>query len=67
MQREIDNKVQLGENINPLKDIVKVPVTDNTFDLKDVFQKVDKLRNLWEDGKMDYSLVRYLPSLATVF
>ena len=66
MQREISNKVQLGENLNPLKDIIKISAIDNTSDLKDVFKKVDKFGNLWEDGKMDYSLIRYLPGLATV-
>ena len=66
MQRETSNKIQLGENLNPLKDLPKVPAIDNTSDLKDVFRKVDKLGNLWEDGKMDHSLIRYLPGLATV-
>ena len=66
MQKEISNKVQLGENVNPLKDLLKVPANDNTSDLQDVFQKVDKFGNLWEDGKMDYNLIRYLPGLATV-
>ena len=66
MQKEITNKVQLGENLNPLKDLVNVPTVDNTSDLKDVFKKIDKLGNLWEDGKMDYNLIRYLPGMATV-
>ena len=30
------------------------------------FRKVVKLSNLWEDGKVDYSLIRYLPGLANV-
>ena len=63
-KREISTKIQLGENLNPLKDLLKVPSIDNTSDLKDVFRKVDKLGNLWEDGKVDYSLIRYLPNLA---
>ena len=66
MQRETSNKVQLGENLNPLKDLPKVPAVDNTSDLKDVFRKVKKLGNLWKDGKMDYNLIRYLPGLATI-
>ena len=64
MQREISNKVQLEQNLNPLKVLPKVPAVDNTSDLKDVFRKVDKLGNLQEDGKMDYNLIRYLPGLA---
>ena len=66
MQREISTKIQLGENLNPLKDLPKVPSIENTSDLKDVFRKVDKLSNLWEDGKVNYSLIRYLPGLANV-
>ena len=66
MQRETSNKVQLGENLNPLKDLPKLPAVDNISDLKDVFRKVKKLGNLWKDGKMDYNLIRYLPGLATV-
>ena len=66
MQREISNKVQLGENLNPLKNLPKVPAIGNTSGLKDVFQKVDKLGNLWEDGKIDYYLIRYLPGLAAI-
>ena len=53
MQREISTKIQLGENLNPLKDLPKVPSIDNTSTLKDVFRKVEKLGNLWEDGKVD--------------
>ena len=64
--REINNKIQLGENLNPLKDLPKVSSIDNTSDLKDIFQKVDKLGNLWEDGKVDYNLIRCLPGLANV-
>ena len=45
MQRERGNKVQLGENLNSLKDLPKIPAVDNTSDLKDVFRKVDKLSN----------------------
>ena len=57
MQREISTKIQLRETLNPLKDLLKVPSTENTSDLKNVFRKVNKLGNLWEDGKVDYSLI----------
>ena len=66
MQKEISNKIQLRGNLNPLKDVPKVPATDNTSDLKDIFQKIDKLGSLWEDGKTDYNLIRYLLRLATI-
>ena len=66
MQREISNRVQLVENLNPLKDISKVPSIDNTTDLKDVFGKVDKLTTLWGKGKADINLIRYIPGLTQV-
>ena len=49
-----------------MKDLPKVPAFDNTSDLKDIFRKIDKLGNLWEDGKIDYNLIRHLLGLATV-
>ena len=66
MQREIRNKVQLGENLNPLKDISKVPCINNIAALKNVFGKVDKLKTLWGEGKADISLMTYIPGLAQV-
>ena len=46
MQREISNKVQLGENLDAMKYLSKVPAIDNAFNSKDVFRKVDQLGNL---------------------
>ena len=43
MQREISNKIQLGETLNPLNDVSAVSSIENTSNLKDVFGKVDKL------------------------
>ena len=66
MQREISNKVQLRENLNPLKDISKGPSIDNTVDIKDVFGNVDKSTTLSGEGKADINLIRYIPGLALV-
>ena len=65
-QREISNKIQLGENLNPLRDISNVPSIDNVANLKDIFCKVDKVGVLWNKGEIDASLVRYIPSLSDV-
>ena len=61
MQREIGDKIQLGDTLNPLNDVSAVPAIDNTSNLKDVFAKIDKLEDLWDRGKADTSLIRYLP------
>ena len=66
MQREISNKIQLGETLNPLNNISAVLSTDNTSNLKDVFGKVDKLGDLWDKGTIDVSLIRYIPGLSNV-
>ena len=61
MQREIGDKIQLGDTLNPLNDVSAVPAIDNTSNLKDVFAKIDKLEDFWDRGKADTSLIRYLP------
>ena len=37
MQREIGDKIQLGDTINPLNDVSAVLAIDNTSNLKDMF------------------------------
>ena len=66
MQREISNKIQLGETLNPLNDVSAVSSIDNTSKLKDVFGKVDKLGDLWDRGQADPSLIRCIPGLSNV-
>ena len=66
MQREISNKIQLGETLNPLHDVSAVLFIDNTSNLKDVFGKVDKLGDLRDKGNTDASLRRYIPGLSNV-
>ena len=66
MQREISNKIQLGETLNLLNNISVVSSIDNTSNLKNVFGKVDKLGDLWDRGQADASLIRYIPGLSNV-
>ena len=68
MQREISNKIKLGENlnplrVNPLRDVSNVPSVDRVAHLRNVFGKVDKLGNLWDRGEADADLARYIPGL----
>ena len=46
MHREISNKIQLGNTLNPLNNVSAVSSIDNTSNLKDLFGKVDKLGDL---------------------
>ena len=68
MQREISNKITLGENlnplrVNPLRDVSNVPNVDSVAHLRNVFGKVDKLGNLWDRGEADADVARYIPGL----
>ena len=67
MQREISNKIQLGETLNPFKNISEDLSIDNVSNLKDVFGNVDKLEDLWEIETADATLTRYIPGLSTVW
>ena len=51
----------MGDKLNPLNDVSAVSSIDNTSNLKDVFAKIDKLGDLWDTGKADASLIRYVP------
>ena len=66
MQREISNKIQLREALNPLNDVSAVSSIDNTSNLKDVPEKVYKLGDLWVKGTTDANLIRYIPRLSNV-
>ena len=63
MQREIRNKISLGENLNPLRDVTNVSSVDNVANIRNVFSKVDKLGNLWDKGEADADLARYISGL----
>ena len=60
MQIKINNKVQIGQALNPLKNAAKLSSINNTSDLKDVFTKIENLKKLWDDGSMKNDLIRYL-------
>ena len=60
MQREIGDKIQLRDTLNLLNDVSAVPAVDNESNLKDFLGKIGKLGYLWEKGKADASLIRYL-------
>ena len=66
MQREISNKIQLGETLNLLNNVSAVSSIYNTSKLKDVLGTVNKLGDLWDRGQANASLIRYIPGLSNV-
>ena len=66
MQREVSDRIQLGQDLNPSNDISAIPSIDKQINVKDLLSKVDKLGDLWNEGKADESLARYLQGLTNV-
>ena len=56
----------MGDKLNPLNDVSAVSSIDNTSNLKDVFAKIDKLGDLWDTGKADASLIRYVRGVSEI-
>ena len=52
MQSEVSNRIQLGQDLNPLNDLSAVPSIDNQANVKDLFSKVDKLGELWDEESL---------------
>ena len=66
MQRNMSNKIQLGDTLNPLQDYGGVPANDNEGNLENLYSKVDKIGAFWKTGKADEDLSRYTPNILPV-
>ena len=67
MQRDITDKVQLAQNLNPLKDAMGVESFGYSADFDNMIQKLDKLKLLDDNGLMDADLLRYIPGMSKIF
>ena len=63
MQRNMSNKIQLGDTLNSLQDYGGVPANDNEGNLENLYSKVDKIGAFWKTGKADEDLSRYIPNI----
>ena len=66
MQRNISNKVQLGDSLNALQDYGGVSAVDDDGNLENLYSKVDKIGAFWKTGKADEDLSRYIPNILPV-
>ena len=66
MQRNISNKIQLGDTLNPLQDYGGAPANDDEGNLENLYSKVDKIGAFWKTGKADEDLSRYIPNILLV-
>ena len=54
MQRNISNKIQLGNTLNLVQDYGGIPAVDNAGNLENVYSKVDKKGAFWKTGMKIY-------------
>ena len=47
VQRDVSNRIQFSQDLNPLNDVSGVPPIDNQANIKDLLSKVDKLGESW--------------------
>ena len=47
-------------------DVVKFSCVDNSYDLQDLFTKINNLKKLWVDGTTDFDLIRYLSDMPKI-
>ena len=66
MQAVQSNRVKLGENLNPLEDATGVDAVDFSADLDNLISKLDKLADLYDSGKVDADLLRYIPGMSKI-
>ena len=66
MQAAKSNRVHLGENLNPLKDAQGVESIDFSADIDNLIEKLDKLSVLYDTGKMDADVIKYIPGMSKV-
>ena len=64
MQREINDKVFLGNTISPLDDVGRSSAIDRTAsNYNDAKEKVKKIRELISTGRYDKDIAKYNPNL----
>ena len=56
MPRNISNKIQLGNTLNPLQDYGGIPAVDDEGNLENLYSKIDKIGAFWKTGKADEDL-----------
>ena len=65
-QKPISNRIEFGQNLNPLRDYAGVPSINDDGNVQTLIDKVDKLGNFWKSGRADGDLIRYIPNILPV-
>ena len=66
MQAAKSNSNPLGANLNPIKDVAGVSSIDFSADVDNLIEKLDKLSTLYNSGRMDKDVMKYITGMAPV-
>ena len=66
MQAAKSNSNPLGANLNPMKDATGVAAIDYNADIDGLIDKLDKLNTLYDSGRMDKDVMKYIPGMAPI-
>ena len=66
MQAAKSNSNPLGANLNLIKDAAGVSSIDFSADIDNLIEKLDKLSTLYDSGRMDKDVMKYIPGMAHV-
>ena len=66
MQANVSNKVKLGQSLDPLQDATGVDSVDFSADIDNLLKKLEKLPDLYEKGRIDSDLLRYIPGMSKI-
>ena len=50
-QKPISNRIEFGQNLNPLRDYAGVPSINDDGNVQTLIDKVDKLGNFWKSAE----------------
>ena len=66
MQATKSNANPLGLNLNPMKDATGVAAIDYSANIDNLIDKLDKLSVLYDSGRMDKDVMKYIPGMAPI-
>ena len=66
MQATKSNTNPLGLKLNPMKDATGVAAIDYSANIDNLIDKLDKLSVLYDSGRMDKDVMKYIPGMAPI-
>ena len=66
MQATKSNANHLGSNLNLMKDATGVAAIDYSANIDNLIDKLDKLSVLYDSGRMDKDVMKYIPGMAPI-